>query len=229
MGILQKKPGYDFDVDSSKKERKYRDGYFMKLNKQEEIWKRTLNSIPIFRKKASDPFRNNPQMNDRISFKDPATLYKFLSPGGRILGARFTGVRARTQRRIRRQIHKARFLGLMPFSANVLYNQPSYQPQFRSDKNEMYGDMTDFLKGSYYMRDFLMKLENEVQVTGNSYWLPPQTKTNPKFKTKVEKLAYLGRTKKQLEEKANEISHLNTLDDTLVPMRKIHNTFTYIQ
>lgn len=50
-----------------------------------------------------------------ITYKDPDTLFKFVSEGGRILPSRVTNVSAAKQRKLKNQIKIARVLALMPF------------------------------------------------------------------------------------------------------------------
>jgi small subunit ribosomal protein S18 len=51
------------------------------------------------------------------SFKDIDNLKKFLSPRKKILAAEKTGVCAKHQRKLKKQIKYARFLGLLPYVA----------------------------------------------------------------------------------------------------------------
>lgn len=50
-----------------------------------------------------------------ISYKDPDTLKRFTSEGGRILPSRITNVSAKKQRQLKKAIKLARVLGLLPF------------------------------------------------------------------------------------------------------------------
>lgn len=49
----------------------------------------------------------------KIDYKDMNLLQKYVSDRGKILSRRFTGVSAKEQRAIVREIKKARFLGLL--------------------------------------------------------------------------------------------------------------------
>ncbi len=49
------------------------------------------------------------------NFKDPDTLERFLSPRKKILGRDKTGVCAKHQRLLTKQIKYARFLALLPY------------------------------------------------------------------------------------------------------------------
>ena len=50
----------------------------------------------------------------RISMTDYDLLRKFMTEHGKIMPARLTGATAKCQRRIRRAIHRARVMGLLP-------------------------------------------------------------------------------------------------------------------
>jgi len=228
MGILHSKPGHEFNKEllKSSSQERWRNGSLMTLENRNEVWKQTLNTLPIFRKKPSDPFRSNPQMNDRISFKDPKTLSNFLTRGGRIVSSRFSGVKWKTQKKIKKEIHKARFLGIFSYSGNAQYNQPEFQPQFNSlfSEEEAQTEMNKLLSEKNWLKDYLKNLENGIQVTGSNKWIPPLSRTNPRHSERVLKLEKFGRTKNQLEKKYEEISHMDQLDNTLSPFRKVYNT-----
>lgn len=49
------------------------------------------------------------------SYKDPQTLSQFISERGKIIGRRQTGVCARHQRALAKEIKKARQLALLPY------------------------------------------------------------------------------------------------------------------
>ncbi|MCX6752708.1 MAG: 30S ribosomal protein S18 [Candidatus Nomurabacteria bacterium] len=50
-----------------------------------------------------------------IDYKDVEILKKFLSPNGKIMSHKRTGVTAKNQRALANAIKHARFLGLLPF------------------------------------------------------------------------------------------------------------------
>ncbi len=50
-----------------------------------------------------------------IDYKDVKTLKKFTNAHGRMIAARHTGVKAKSQRQLARAIKNSRFLGLLPF------------------------------------------------------------------------------------------------------------------
>ena len=68
------------------------------------------------RKRKTCPFEADPDL--RIDYKDIALLKRFLSPRGKILPSRITGVSARYQRELSLAIKRARDLALIPFAAN---------------------------------------------------------------------------------------------------------------
>lgn len=50
-----------------------------------------------------------------IDYKDTETLKKFLTPHGRIMPRKRSGVNAKTQRKLARAIKRARFMALLPY------------------------------------------------------------------------------------------------------------------
>ncbi len=65
---------------------------------------------PRYRKKVLDT------RNLVIDYKNPDTLEKFISKTGKILPRRMTGATARIQRKIAREIKRARQINLLPFA-----------------------------------------------------------------------------------------------------------------
>ena len=63
-----------------------------------------------------------------IEYKSPATLYPFLSEGGKISPARITGLKHSQQRQLRKAVKKARRLALLPASARA-YDDFGYPEQ----------------------------------------------------------------------------------------------------
>ena len=61
------------------------------------------------------PFRADPTLV--IDYKDTALLKRFLSPRGKILPSRITGVSAKYQRKLARAIKRARHIALLPYQA----------------------------------------------------------------------------------------------------------------
>jgi len=50
-----------------------------------------------------------------IDYKDTETLLKFTNAHGRIIAARHTGVKAKSQRKLDKAIKNARYMGLVPY------------------------------------------------------------------------------------------------------------------
>ena len=66
----------------------------------------------VFRKKA-DPLEGK-----FIDYKNINLLEKYLSDRGKILPSRITGVRASNQRKLAKEIKRARYIGLLPYVRN---------------------------------------------------------------------------------------------------------------
>ena len=72
-----------------------------------------MSQLKIRKKKLTDFFiQNNIQS---IDYKDLEILKKFLSPEGKILPARRSGLTAKNQRKLSTAIKRARIIGLLPF------------------------------------------------------------------------------------------------------------------
>jgi len=71
------------------------------------------NKNVFFRKRKGGPLSSEQILE--ISYKNPELLKKFTSEGGRVLAARITGLSAKLQRKITREIKIARMIALMPF------------------------------------------------------------------------------------------------------------------
>ncbi|MBN1284800.1 MAG: 30S ribosomal protein S18 [Anaerolineae bacterium] len=54
--------------------------------------------------------------NFRLTYKDPDTLRRFLTEHGKIRPRRQTGLYAKDQRRLAREVKRARHLALLPFT-----------------------------------------------------------------------------------------------------------------
>ena len=50
-----------------------------------------------------------------VDYKDVETLKKFLTPQGRIMSSRRSGLSAKNQRAVALAVKRARFLGLLPY------------------------------------------------------------------------------------------------------------------
>jgi len=71
------------------------------------------NKKVFFRKRSGCPLHEDKELD--ITYKNPEFLSKFISEGGRILGARITGVCPKHQKEISKAIKIARMIALMPF------------------------------------------------------------------------------------------------------------------
>ncbi len=56
---------------------------------------------------------------DDINYKNVNLLQKFTTPAGSILGREKTGLSAKLQRRLTREIKRARHMALLPFTTQV--------------------------------------------------------------------------------------------------------------
>ena len=68
------------------------------------------------------PFKEDPSLIDKINYKEHKFLRKFVTDQGKIIPAHVTGVSAKYQRLITREVKKARVLALLPFVADPRYN-----------------------------------------------------------------------------------------------------------
>lgn len=67
-------------------------------------------------KNLSCPFGKDPS---KISYKDVYQLKKYISTRGRILSPDKTGVSVVCQRKLKREIKRARYMALLPFTEYV--------------------------------------------------------------------------------------------------------------
>lgn len=67
------------------------------------------------RRSRISPLYSDP--NFRIDYKDPDTLRRFITDHGKIRPRRQTGLYAKDQRRLAREVKRARHLALLPFTA----------------------------------------------------------------------------------------------------------------
>ena len=65
------------------------------------------------RRRKPCPFKANPDLV--IDYKDIELLKRYISPRGKILPRRITGVSAKYQRRIQNAIRRARSVALLPY------------------------------------------------------------------------------------------------------------------
>jgi small subunit ribosomal protein S18 len=71
---------------------------------------------PFFRRRKTCPFsgKNAPA----IDYKDPRMLGRYISERGKIVPSRITAVSQKAQRKLAREIKRARFLALLPYVSN---------------------------------------------------------------------------------------------------------------
>jgi small subunit ribosomal protein S18 len=58
-------------------------------------------------------------MKQQFSYKNPETLRKFITPFGSILPRSKTGLTAKEQKKLAREIKRARHLALLPFTQTL--------------------------------------------------------------------------------------------------------------
>ena len=68
------------------------------------------------------PFKEDPKLVEKINYKEYKFLKKFITDQGKIIPAHVTGVSAKYQRMITREIKKARLLALLPFVVDPRQN-----------------------------------------------------------------------------------------------------------
>lgn len=71
--------------------------------------KKKIKSLP----KLPDPFKGNA---DLINYKDVYKLKKFVTTRGRLLPPARTGVSPKCQRKLAKEIKKARYMALLPYN-----------------------------------------------------------------------------------------------------------------
>jgi len=68
-------------------------------------------------KKKSCPFTNDPQEAEKLDYKNPDMLKRYITDRGRIMPRRISGVSAFYQRKLAQEIKRARAIGLIPYAA----------------------------------------------------------------------------------------------------------------
>ena len=68
------------------------------------------------------PFKEDAALIKKINYKEYKFLRKFITEQGKIIPAHVTGVSAKYQRLITKEIKKARLLALLPFVNDPRYN-----------------------------------------------------------------------------------------------------------
>ena len=62
------------------------------------------------------PFKEEPKLISKINYKEHVFLRKFITEQGKIIPSYVTGVSAKYQRRISKEIKKARNIALLPYT-----------------------------------------------------------------------------------------------------------------
>jgi small subunit ribosomal protein S18 len=70
---------------------------------------------PFFRRRRSCPFSSD--KSPKIDYKDPRLLGRYISESGKMVPSRITSVSQKAQRKLAREIKRARFLALLPYVA----------------------------------------------------------------------------------------------------------------
>tara|TARA_B100000214_G_C23942392_1_gene616332 strand:- start:1311 stop:1547 length:237 start_codon:yes stop_codon:yes gene_type:complete len=71
--------------------------------------------ISLTNKRKICPFKETPELISKINYKEYKFLKKFLSEQGKIIPAFVTGVSAKYQRLLTKEIKKARNIALLPY------------------------------------------------------------------------------------------------------------------
>ena len=65
------------------------------------------------------PFKEDPQLIKKINYKEYKFLRKFITEQGKIIPGYVTGVSAKYQRMLTKEIKKARNIALLPYRVDV--------------------------------------------------------------------------------------------------------------
>ncbi len=76
--------------------------------------------MAILGKSKVCPFKEDPALIKKIDYKEYKFLRKFVTEQGKIIPAHVTGVSAKYQRSLSREIKKARNIALLPYVDNTL-------------------------------------------------------------------------------------------------------------
>tara|TARA_B110000116_G_scaffold259606_1_gene261879 strand:- start:1097 stop:1330 length:234 start_codon:yes stop_codon:yes gene_type:complete len=68
------------------------------------------------------PFKEDSALINKINYKEYKFLRKFITEQGKIIPAHVTGVSAKYQRLITKEVKKARIIALLPFVNDPRYN-----------------------------------------------------------------------------------------------------------
>lgn len=64
----------------------------------------------------------------QFDYKDPVTLYRYLTDGGKIIPSRVSKLRLAAQKRLAEAVKKARHLALLPIGIQAYDNFPPPEP-----------------------------------------------------------------------------------------------------
>ena len=78
--------------------------------------------MAILGKSKVCPFKEDPALIKKINYKEHKFLRKFITDQGKIIPAHVTGVSAKYQRMITKEIKRARILALLPFVVDPRQN-----------------------------------------------------------------------------------------------------------
>ena len=78
--------------------------------------------MAILGKSKICPFKEDSNLIKKINYKEYKFLKKFITDQGKIIPAHVTGVSAKYQRLITKEIKKARIVALLPFVNDPRYN-----------------------------------------------------------------------------------------------------------
>ena len=78
--------------------------------------------MAILEKSKVCPFKEDADLVKKINYKEYKFLKKFITDQGKIIPALVTGVSAKYQRMITKEIKKARILALLPFVVDPRQN-----------------------------------------------------------------------------------------------------------
>ena len=71
-----------------------------------------------FGRKKYCPFKADPRLAESLNYKNADFLKRFLGDNGKLIPRRLSGVSAYYQRRLTREIKRARHLALLPYSTS---------------------------------------------------------------------------------------------------------------
>ncbi|KAF0973636.1 hypothetical protein FDP41_007239 [Naegleria fowleri] len=180
-----------------------------------------LHQLPQFKTRPPDPFANNQHYIEKISYKNPNLLLKFVSQTGRIIPKRFTGVRRRTHKKIQDEVKKARHLGLLSFTGasleqGNLLNQieiPYISNEFNlKNRTEIHLTKSQQVDNTKFYLDNLSK---NISTSGTIEWIPPEKNRNPRAGIKQQKAQLEGHLKSQVEKKKALIRKLRVENEIL--------------